>query len=108
MCPLHSDLPVVSFLSSENVHDSLHSSYLHVLYFQNNGKSISWQHLSTLYERDRLQTGGLSLSPKLRFEHVHLNSFAKMRVDLSAQVRTQSYLSCILVLTVVLIFPGAQ
>ena len=29
---------------------------------------------------------GLSLLPKLKFEHVHLTSFSKMRVDLAAQV----------------------
>ena len=29
---------------------------------------------------------GLSLIPKLKFEHIHLTSFSKMRVDLAAQV----------------------
>ncbi len=29
---------------------------------------------------------GLSLLPKLKFEHVYLTSFSKMRVDLAAQV----------------------
>ena len=31
-------------------------------------------------------TPGLSLVPKLKFEHISLGSFAKMRVDLAAQV----------------------
>ena len=31
-------------------------------------------------------TPGLSLVPKLKFEHIYLGSFAKMRVDLAAQV----------------------
>ena len=30
--------------------------------------------------------GGLSLLPKLKYEHVYLTSFSKMRVDLAAQV----------------------
>ena len=29
---------------------------------------------------------GLSLVPKLKYEHVYLTSFSKMRVDLAAQV----------------------
>jgi hypothetical protein len=31
---------------------------------------------------------GLSLVPKLKYEHVYLTSYSKMRVDLAAQVRT--------------------
>lgn len=57
-------------------------------YFQINGKTIQWKHLTDLWERDRLQSGGLSQVPKLRFEHVHLTPFAKMRVDLATQVST--------------------
>ena len=42
----------------------------------------------TLYEED--QRGGLGLRvlriPKLKYEHLHLTSFSKMRVDLAAQV----------------------
>ena len=30
--------------------------------------------------------GGLSLLPKLKYEHIYLTSFSKMRVDLAAQV----------------------
>ena len=37
-------------------------------------------------------TPGLSLVPKLKYEHIYINSFAKMRVDLAAQV-------CVLALT---------
>ena len=32
------------------------------------------------------ETPGLSLMPKIKYEHVHLTSFSKMRVDLAAQV----------------------
>ena len=42
-----------------------------------------------LYHRDTgKEAVGLRLVPKLKFEHVHLNSFSKMRVDLAAQVCT--------------------
>ena len=64
--------------------------YLHVTTpTQCNGQHISWQHLESLYKRD---TGagagpvGLRLVPKLKYEHIYLSSFAKMRVDLAAQV----------------------
>ena len=30
---------------------------------------------------------GLALVPRLKYEHVHLTSYSKMRVDLAAQVR---------------------
>ena len=42
-----------------------------------------------LYHRNAgrvTQTPGLSIVPKLKYEHIHLNSFSKMRVDLAAQV----------------------
>lgn len=38
-----------------------------------------------LYERN-CSASGLSLIPKLKYEHLHLTSFSKMRVDLAAQV----------------------
>ena len=34
---------------------------------------------------------GLSLAPKLKYEHVYLTSFSKMRVDLAAQVHIVTY-----------------
>ena len=57
-----------------------------ILFLQNNGKYILWQHLIDLYERDHGKGTGLSLVPKLKYEHLHLTSFSKMRVDLAAQV----------------------
>ena len=39
-----------------------------------------------LYEGDSGKATGLAMVPKLKFEHVHLTSFSKMRVDLAAQV----------------------
>lgn len=55
---------------------------------QINGKDISWNHLVDLYQRDKGKGTGLALIPKLKFEHLHLSSFSKMRVDLAAQVST--------------------
>ena len=55
---------------------------------QNDGKHILWSHLSDLYHRNTpdVVSPGLSLIPKLRYEHIKLTSFSKMRVDLAAQV----------------------
>ena len=54
---------------------------------QFDGKDILWTHLWRLYYANRSTTcPGLALLPKLKFEHVHLNNFSKMRVDLAAQV----------------------
>ena len=56
---------------------------------QNNGKVIAWRHLQDLYARDSgsvREQPGLAMMPKLKYEHVHLNSFSKMQVDLATQV----------------------
>ena len=61
-------------------------------HLQNKGKKISWSHIDELYKGDSGAVGsaaGLCLLPKLKYEHVHLNNFSKMRVDLAAQVRVQ-------------------
>jgi hypothetical protein len=39
-----------------------------------------------LYMKDAGKCSGLSLVPKLKYEHLHLTSFSKMRVDLAVQV----------------------
>ena len=56
---------------------------------QCNGKEIIWQHLIDVYKSgtgaDRIAPG-LSLVPKIKYEHIYLTSFSKMRVDLAAQV----------------------
>ena len=47
-----------------------------------------------LYHRNsgaRVECPGLSLLPKLKYEHVHLTAFSKMRVDLAAQVSHTLY-----------------
>lgn len=59
------------------------------LTFQCNGNNIEWKHVVDLYHRNAgrvTQAPGLSIVPKLKYEHIHLNSFSKMRVDLAAQV----------------------
>ena len=54
---------------------------------QVNGKEILWSHLVDLYYNNRSKSNpGLALIPKLKYEHVNLTSFSKMRVDLAAQV----------------------
>ena len=39
-----------------------------------------------LYHRNAGTGAGLSMVHKLKYEHIHLTSFSKMRVDLAAQV----------------------
>jgi hypothetical protein len=56
----------------------------------NNGKYISWQHVKDFYDKDNGKCSGLSMVPKLKYEHLYLTSFSKMRVDLAAQVLSES------------------
>ena len=44
-------------------------------------------HLMQLYDIDKGKGSGLAMVPKLKYEHIHLTSFSKMRVDFAAQVR---------------------
>ena len=57
-------------------------------YSQFNGEHISWQHLMELYRRNQgtSDRAGLVVLTKLKLEHVKLNSYSRMRVDLAAQV----------------------
>lgn len=67
----------------------MYNIILYFGYIQCNGKSISWSHVEELNKSDTkagLETTGLYLVPKLKFESVYLSTFAKMRVDLAAQV----------------------
>uniref|UniRef100_A0A1X7T349 Transposable element P transposase-like GTP-binding insertion domain-containing protein n=1 Tax=Amphimedon queenslandica TaxID=400682 RepID=A0A1X7T349_AMPQE len=54
------------------------------------GKDISWDHLKRLYESDKGKASCLSMAHKLKHEHIYLNSFSKMRVDLASQVLSNS------------------
>ena len=47
---------------------------------------ISWVNVHHL-NRPKTDTPGLTLLPELKFEHINLTSYSKMRVDLAAQVR---------------------
>ena len=69
-----------------------HHGYIHHNYdlittsiIQNNGKYISWLHLSSIYNKCTARSG-LSLLPKLKLEHIRLNSYSRMRVYLAVQV----------------------
>ena len=53
-----------------------------------------------LYEDDRKPGVGLCLLTKLKFEHIRLNSFSKMRADLATQVRDKIN-ACVLSLAMV-------
>ena len=58
---------------------------------QCNGKELKWSHISDLYFKNNSalkDSPGLSLVPKLTYEHISLTSFSKMRVDLATQVCT--------------------
>ena len=65
-----------------------------VIVLKINGKHISWQHLVRIYEGNcgrQSDTPGLNLLPRIKFHHLHLNSFSRMRVDLAAQVHRCIY-----------------
>ena len=52
---------------------------------KNNGKHILWEHLQYLYEHSQASSG-LYVGRRLTYEHLHLTSFSKMKVNLAAQV----------------------
>lgn len=57
-------------------------------YMWNNGLSLLWQHITQIFYQDL--DNGLKLLPKLSFEHVNLNAYSVMRVNLAAQVLSAS------------------
>eukprot|EP00731_Ephydatia_muelleri_P004466 Em0002g642a len=54
------------------------------------GKNIRWSHVKKFYDEDSKAGMGLRLVPKLHYEHININSFSAMRVDLAAQVLSGS------------------
>lgn len=67
----------------------LHSGYgTCTRYMWNDGNYLVWQHISQLFYQDA--DSGLKLLPKLTYEHINLNSYAVMRVNLAAQVLSAS------------------
>lgn len=53
-------------------------------YMWNNGQFILWQHISHMFYQD--VDNGLKLLPKITYDHINLNSYSVMRVNLAAQV----------------------
>uniref|UniRef100_A0A1X7V1Z3 Transposable element P transposase n=1 Tax=Amphimedon queenslandica TaxID=400682 RepID=A0A1X7V1Z3_AMPQE len=54
----------------------------------NNGQTIEWQQIERLYDKilsTSADSHELSLIPKLKRDHIQLNSYSKMRVDLAAK-----------------------
>ena len=52
---------------------------------KNNGKHILWEHLCHLHAYTQAESG-LYVGHRLTYEHVHLTSYSKMKVNLAAQV----------------------
>mgnify|MGYP002803942685 CR=1 FL=1 len=57
-------------------------------YLWRNGKNLLWEHISRCYFADLEM--GLHQLPKLTIEHIHLTSFAKMKVNLAVQILSKS------------------
>ena len=57
-------------------------------YMWNDGKDVLWQHITALYYED--VDNGLKLLPRLTYEHINLNAYSVMRVNLAAQVLSAS------------------
>lgn len=53
-------------------------------YLWNDGHYILWQHFAQLFYQDI--ENGLKLLPKLSYDHIKLNSYSTMRVNLAAQI----------------------
>ena len=71
----------------------------HMTTLQCDGKELRWRHITDLYHRNTgaiRSAPGLSILPKLSYEHVMLTSFSKMRVDLAAQVYIYIIVICII------------
>ena len=62
------------------------SCYMLIFPLQCDSREITWEHLEKLY-LDETKSYGKRPVPKLKYEHVYLTTFSKMRVDLAAEVR---------------------
>ena len=59
---------------------------------------MDWKLVVELYKHNAgvcTDTPGLSIVPKIKYEHIHLTSSPKMRVDLAAQVSVYSTINCL-------------
>ena len=64
---------------------------------QCNGQNIRWDYIAKLYEKNVgaiTEIPGLLMVPKLKYEHIKLTSFSKIRVDLAAEVTKYKAQSC--------------
>lgn len=59
-----------------------------IMHVQCNGQAIDWRYIIQLYEQNAgsAVNEGLCIVPKIKYEHIYLTNFSKMRVDLAAQV----------------------
>ena len=48
------------------------------------GQYILWQHIAQLFYQDA--ENGLNLLPRITYEHIRLNSYSRVPVNLAAQV----------------------
>ena len=58
---------------------------------------VSWKHPNKMRIKNRTQADdtGLALIPKLKYEHLHLTSYSKVRVDYAAQIwNTYWFITC--------------
>ena len=78
------------WVCSSKIHDQTYFHFSCVLQFEHR---ICWSFVVDLYMSGRESAQSLSVVPKLKYEHVFLTSFSKMRVDLAAQVIWQYLLS---------------
>ena len=60
-------------------------------YMWNDGLYILWQHITEMFHQDL--DNGLKLLPRLTYDHVNLNAYSVMRVNLAAQVLSASVAS---------------
>ena len=54
----------------------------------NEGFFVLWRHVAQMYYQD--VENCLKLLPRLTFDHINLNAYSKMRVNLAAQVLSAS------------------
>lgn len=57
-------------------------------YMWNDGTYILWQHIASMVYQD--MDSALKLLPRLTYEHINLNAYSKMRVNLAAQILSSS------------------
>ena len=72
--------------TSDNYYARNESTMLCIFHIQKGGQRISWRFVEDLYIMGT-KSQGLTTQHKLKYEHIYLTSFSKMRVDLAAQVR---------------------